>query len=147
VGSGLFLAATAFSPSLAGIEGALIAALLLLLAARAYLWRAYRNALAAEAPTRTLDVLADFDPWFLGVGFVAPVIALSLGLLVGNAAAFFALAGLAAFAAGWALKLILVTRAAYTQGFALTHTPVRGSGSPGPRVQPGWSFGVQGGDA
>jgi phenylacetyl-CoA:acceptor oxidoreductase subunit 2 len=37
------------------------------------------------------------------------------------------------------LKLILVTRAGYNQGFALAHTPIRGSGIAGPAVKPGWT--------
>ena len=45
---------------------------------------------------------------------------------------------LLAFAAGWAWKFILVTRAGYNQGFALKHTPVRGAGIAGPPVKPGW---------
>jgi phenylacetyl-CoA:acceptor oxidoreductase subunit 2 len=36
------------------------------------------------------------------------------------------LAALATIAAGWWLKLTLVTRAAFNQGFALPHVPVRG---------------------
>ncbi len=146
-GTGLFLAAAAWIPPAGGMVGAVTAAFLVLLAARAWLWRAYRAALAAEAPTRTLDVLADFDPWFLGIGLVLPIAILSLGILIGNAAPFLALAGLAGFAAGWALKFTLITRAAYTQGFALAHTPARGSGKAGPPVKPGWSFEAQGGDA
>ena len=50
----------------------------------------------------------------------------------------FALGGCSAFAAGWAWKFILVTRAGYNQGFALKHTPVRGAGIAGPPVKPGW---------
>ena len=42
-------------------------------------------------------------------------------------------------AAGAGLKFVLVTRASYNQGFALVHTPVRGSGQAGPAVKPGWS--------
>ena len=42
-------------------------------------------------------------------------------------------------AAGGAFKFVLVTRAGYNQGFALAHTPVRGSGSAGPAIKPGWS--------
>ena len=41
---------------------------------------------------------------------------------------------------GWAIKFILITRAAYNQGFALPHTPIRGSGVPGPAVNPGWTL-------
>jgi phenylacetyl-CoA:acceptor oxidoreductase subunit 2 len=52
----------------------------------------------------------------------------------------FACGGLSAFAAGWALKLILVTRAGYNQGFALNHTPARGSGIAGAMVKPGWAL-------
>ena len=32
----------------------------------------------------------------------------------------------------------LVRRAAFTQGFALPHLPVRGRGTAGPAVKPGW---------
>jgi len=44
------------------------------------------------------------------------------------------------FSAGWALKFIMITRAAYNQGFALNHTPVRGSGLPGGAVKPRWAL-------
>lgn len=37
------------------------------------------------------------------------------------------LAGLAALAAGWWLKLALVTRASFNQGYSLPHLPVRGA--------------------
>jgi phenylacetyl-CoA:acceptor oxidoreductase 26-kDa subunit len=60
--------------------------------------------------------------------------------LHGGVQACKALAGTSAFASGWALKFILVTRAAYNQGFALKHIPVRGSGAPGPAIKPGWSI-------
>ena len=49
-------------------------------------------------------------------------------------------AGLSIMAAGSGLKFILVTRASFNQGFALTHTPVRGSGHAGGAVKPGWSM-------
>jgi phenylacetyl-CoA:acceptor oxidoreductase subunit 2 len=49
-----------------------------------------------------------------------------------------ALAGLMALGGGWALKFTLVARAAYNQGFALKKLPVRGQGTPGPGVKPGW---------
>jgi phenylacetyl-CoA:acceptor oxidoreductase subunit 2 len=52
----------------------------------------------------------------------------------------FALVGISVFVTGWLLKFILITRAAYNQGFALNHTPVRGSGLAGPAVQPGWTL-------
>jgi phenylacetyl-CoA:acceptor oxidoreductase subunit 2 len=37
------------------------------------------------------------------------------------------IAGLLALATGWYLKFVLVTRAAYNQGFALPQLPTRGS--------------------
>jgi phenylacetyl-CoA:acceptor oxidoreductase subunit 2 len=49
-----------------------------------------------------------------------------------------AVAGAIALAAGWHLKLVLVARAGFNQGFALPHLPVRGSGTPGPSAKPGW---------
>ena len=57
-------------------------------------------------------------------------------------AALFALAGLSVFATGWAIKFILITRAAYNQGFALPHTPVRGSGAAGTGGQAGMDLAV-----
>jgi len=61
-------------------------------------------------------------------------------LLAAASGALFALAGVAVFCSGWAVKYILITRAAYNQGFALPHTPIRGSGVPGPAVKPGWTL-------
>jgi phenylacetyl-CoA:acceptor oxidoreductase subunit 2 len=63
------------------------------------------------------------------VGYLVPSVQLPL----------LALAGASVATAGWVLKFILVARAAYNQGFALTHTPVRGVGVPGGAVKPGWS--------
>ena len=63
------------------------------------------------------------------------------GLLVdGLTAPMFVLAGLAAVAAGLGFKFLLITRAGYNQGFALLHTPVRGTGRAGPAVKPGWTL-------
>jgi len=62
-----------------------------------------------------------------------------IGLTMTLAAApLFAVAGLCVTVSGAVLKFILVTRAGFNQGFALNHTPVRGSGIAGPPVKPGW---------
>jgi len=55
-------------------------------------------------------------------------------------APLFVVAGVAAAAAGLGFKFLLITRAGYNQGFALPHTPVRGTGRAGPAVRPGWTL-------
>jgi phenylacetyl-CoA:acceptor oxidoreductase subunit 2 len=47
-------------------------------------------------------------------------------------------AGIMAVAGGWFLKFTLVRRAAYTQGLALQHMPMRGQGAAGAAAKPGW---------
>jgi phenylacetyl-CoA:acceptor oxidoreductase subunit 2 len=79
--------------------------------ARYVAWRRYR----AAAPSAALDAPGKAIVW---AGTVA---ALALLPLVPP------LAGLAAVATGWWLKLALVTRASINQGFALPHLPVRGA--------------------
>jgi len=118
----------------------LAVALLLLVACRAFAWRRYCAALhGTGAPARALDVLDRLRPWMAVLGAFAPAILLLAGLaLPGYAAPLFALAGLAALAAGWLFKFDLVTIASLNQGFAIAHTPTRGDGLPGPGIKPGW---------
>jgi phenylacetyl-CoA:acceptor oxidoreductase subunit 2 len=80
-------------------------------AARFVAWRRYR----AAVPSPALEAPAKALVW---VGTVAALALLPLML---------PLAGLAALATGWWLKLALVTRASINQGFALPHLPVRGA--------------------
>jgi phenylacetyl-CoA:acceptor oxidoreductase subunit 2 len=140
-GSSLFLLLAAFLPALSGVAKPIAFALAALAATRAWTWRRYFNALVSDGvPTRTLEIFTACRGWFLAVGLVLPVALVALGMLLSAAAAIlFALAGLCVFATGWALKFILITRAAFNQGFALPHTPIRGSGVPGRAVKPGWS--------
>jgi phenylacetyl-CoA:acceptor oxidoreductase subunit 1 len=139
-GSGYFLGAAAFWPALR--SAATVAAVLALMASvlRAAVWQAYLAALTREgAPTRSLTALDAFRPWFFAGGLAAPFGLIAAGFLFAAAAPYlFALAGAASVAAGGALKFVLVTRAGFNQGFALAHMPVRGSGSAGPAVKPGW---------
>jgi phenylacetyl-CoA:acceptor oxidoreductase subunit 2 len=140
-GSALFFLATALwlplRPALVavGIVAVLAAAL------RAGIWHAYLAALTREGvPTQSLAVLEAFGPWFFSFGLAFPLGAVVMGFLSASAApVLFALAGAAIAATGGALKFILVTRAGYNQGFALPHTPIRGSGVAGPAVKPGWT--------
>ncbi|MFY9315766.1 MAG: hypothetical protein WAO95_09425, partial [Burkholderiales bacterium] len=57
-------------------------------------------------------------------GTIAPLALAVAALFVPQVAP---LAGLAALLAGWWFKFVLVTRAAYNQGFALPRLPVRGA--------------------
>ncbi len=140
-GGGLFLVATALLPSLGPLVEKTAVGAIILAAIRGWTWRSYVTALVIEgAPTRALDALDRFRLWFLIFGLVVPVALIALGFAASNAApALFVLSGLCICAAGAALKFVLVTRAGWNQGFALTHTPLRGSGAAGPAVKPGWS--------
>lgn len=141
-GSGLFLAAIVPFAALQPLFGPVAAIALALTGLRGWVWRSYQVALQASgAPTRTLAALRDYRPWFFIVGLALPSALIAAGAVVTTAApVLFAIAGLCIAAAGAALKFILITRAGFNQGFALTHTPVRGSGMAGPAVKPGWSI-------
>ncbi|MGA8155379.1 MAG: hypothetical protein WB822_04020, partial [Rhodoplanes sp.] len=117
------------------------AAVIMLVAARHLAWRFYIGELEREgAPTETHETFRALAPWLLIGGLAIPLWLIAPGLVLPPfAPTLFALAGAATLIAGWAFKLILVTRAGYNQGFALTHTPVRGSGVAGPAVKPGWT--------
>ncbi|HWP25446.1 MAG TPA: 4Fe-4S dicluster domain-containing protein [Xanthobacteraceae bacterium] len=140
-GGGLFLVLNAAlqwqgpAVELTAVAVAMLAAL------RGWIWRSYLTALLIEgAPLRALDALERFRPWFLVLGLIAPLLLIALGLVVTSATMpLFALSGLLIAAAGVALKFVLVTRAGWNQGFALKHTPARGTGAAGPGVKPGWS--------
>lgn len=84
---------------------------------RALAWRIYRRAVPTPALESSGHRLME----------LGTIIALALAL----AGAWFPpaawLAGALALAAGWQLKLALVTRASFKQGFALPRLPVRGT--------------------
>jgi phenylacetyl-CoA:acceptor oxidoreductase subunit 2 len=107
---------------------------------RAWTWGTYLTGLRIEgAPVRTIAALEQFRPLFFAFGVALPTTAIIIGFVAENlAAALFIFAGMCIAGAGAALKFVLVTRAGFNQGFALVHTPVRGSGVAGPAVKPGW---------
>ncbi|MDP2825094.1 MAG: DmsC/YnfH family molybdoenzyme membrane anchor subunit [Sulfuritalea sp.] len=114
--------------------------LIALIAIRAWLWKIYLGGLTADgAPEGALKVLNGMAPRFVLLGHVLPALAVAAALagMPGRAGLVFA-AGIAVVASGWFLKYALVRRAAYTQGLALLHLPVRGHGAAGPAVKPGW---------
>ncbi|HSD42781.1 MAG TPA: hypothetical protein VLD36_13050 [Burkholderiales bacterium] len=113
--------------------------LAVLLVARTVAWRGYRKRL--QAPTRALAALDQGRLAFDRIGnwVAAPLAVIAAVLASGPVAAWLAAAaGVLAVAGGWHLKITLVTRAAYNQGFALPALPVRGKGSPGAAAKPGW---------
>jgi Fe-S-cluster-containing dehydrogenase component/DMSO reductase anchor subunit len=140
-GSGLFLVAAAWLPDTSAVVAAAFSAVLVALLREAA-WRVYiGNLRRTGAPARSLDVLQEFTPTLFVCGAVLPAILIIAGALIPIAAPLlFACAGLISAATGVALKFMLVTRASYNQGFALEHTPVRGSGAAGPGVKPGWAY-------
>jgi phenylacetyl-CoA:acceptor oxidoreductase subunit 2 len=87
------------------------AAFVLAVVARYVAWRRYR----AAAPSAALEAPGNALAW--------------IGTLAAAALVFFApaIGGIAALATGWWLKLALVTRASFNQGFSLPHLPVRGT--------------------
>jgi len=140
-GAGMFLVLMPLlAPAAMAAAGTpLLAALVVLAAARYGAWRSYRRALEGSAPLEALAALKRAEPV---AGLLGTAVPLAAALAAAVASPYFlplAMAGgLAAAFAGWYLKWIIVTRAAYNQGFALVHTPARGGGRPGPGTKPGW---------
>lgn len=140
--AGLLLALGQFhaadSPAVRGAAIGLVA----MIGLRVVTWRLYMNALQRSgAPKASLQVLNDLAvPFSLG-GHLLPVALVGVAFFYLPAASLlFAAAGIVAMLSGWYGKYIIVTRASYNQGFAINHTPSRGSSQPGPGVKPGWSL-------
>ncbi|MCP4426718.1 MAG: phenylacetyl-CoA:acceptor oxidoreductase [Chloroflexi bacterium] len=138
-GAGLFLVITAVSSPSPLTWTPIV--LLLLIAIRFGIWRAYHQKLSTPgaAPSKTTAVLNKINQPIMLFGHGLPLILLIIGFIVPAIAPVTgAVAGLAALLGGWYCKFMLVTRAAYAQGFALTRTPARTPGYSGPGVKPGW---------
>lgn len=140
-GAGLLLVAAALSSALAPTLGIAAVGTAIIAALRGLFWRSYLSALQREgAPSRALAILKGLSPWLLIGGLALPLTLIAIGYLAPPAApALDAIAGLCVAAAGVTLKYVLVTRASFSQGFALAHIPVRGSGAAGAGIKPGWS--------
>jgi phenylacetyl-CoA:acceptor oxidoreductase subunit 2 len=121
--------------------GTLAVVLIALLVLRVVMWQSYLSALRSDgAPVGSLKALDAIDMRLMVIahavpGGLAAVAAIgmpgaSLGLLV---------AGLLAVGGGWVLKFTLIRRAAFSQGMAVPHLPVRGRGAAGSPVKPGWT--------
>jgi len=111
-------------------SNALFVAVALLVAARLAIWHAYRRGVdrtlapgarrALDRAGRVLQVAGTPVPLgllaLILIGAVAPTLTAIVAAVAGLATAF----------AGAYVKLLLVTRAGFNQGFALVHLPVRG---------------------
>lgn len=102
-----------------------------LLLARVLVWLAYRHRLVAAAAPKAQAALDRAGRWLLTAGTLVPLV-LTAAIMTSAALAehtplLAAIAGLMAATAGAYTKYTIVTRAAFNQGFALAHLPVRGA--------------------
>ena len=118
------------------VAGTLVATI----AARIFVWMFYRRRMVeGEAPVEAAAVLIRFSmPFTLGGNIIPIAFLVIAGIQPDIRAAALAAAGLAAMAGGWAMKIVIVTKAAQNQGFAINHSPARGGGTSGPGFKPGW---------
>jgi phenylacetyl-CoA:acceptor oxidoreductase subunit 2 len=124
-GAGLFVALAAlFDTPAKGV----LAYFSLALIARGLAWSIYRGSVAKSLARPALAALDRSGKILIQFGTIAPLALLLLGFFAADVARIaLLLAGLAALATGWQFKFVLITRAAYNQGFALPHLPVRGT--------------------
>ncbi len=104
---------------------------IVLAAANAALWRAYRSSAkpAGIGPHARRAIAAASLPLH-AVGHALPALLLTAGLALPEAMGWLGpLAGLAILAGGFFWKLTVIVRAAYQQGYALAKMPQRGSGA------------------
>jgi phenylacetyl-CoA:acceptor oxidoreductase subunit 2 len=88
---------------------------------RVMAWSGYRAALKQPASRAALESAGKA---LVQIGTIVPLALVLGGIFVPQAAV---LAGIAAIITGWRLKFVLVTRAAFNQGFTLPQLPVRGT--------------------
>jgi phenylacetyl-CoA:acceptor oxidoreductase subunit 2 len=135
-GGGVFVIVAA---AVATPPAAALLALFALTAARLLAWRAYRAHVRAPgaAPGKTVRTLDRIRvPVEVG-GHWLPLALLAIALVARSPLAA-CVGALSALGAGWLLKLSLITRAAYNQGFAITRAPARSPGFSRPGIKPGW---------
>jgi phenylacetyl-CoA:acceptor oxidoreductase subunit 2 len=126
-GGGLFFASDAWHRQ--GTEPLFVLFGTLVLA-RVLVWLVYRWRVAAGVDRRALEAIDDAGLWLQLVGTLVPLVLVGAAALVAmdtdTRSLLAAVAGLLAAATGAYVKLVLVLRASFNQGFALAHLPVRG---------------------
>ncbi len=123
-GGGVFLMTSPFHGAATLGTATLFAALVVV---RFAVWVAYRRRLRRGVAARARAALDSAGRILLFAGTLAPLALAAAAAFAGPLAFVIAGAGglLAALAGAW-MKLVLVTRAGFNQGFALAHLPVRG---------------------
>lgn len=124
-GAGLFLAFAV----LAGARAPALAAgsLVLAVVARGVAWSVYRRRVEADLAPAARAALEPAGKQLYQLGAIVPLALLLTGGAIDSFASGAAvLAGVAALAAGWRFKFVLIVRASFNQGFALPRAPVRG---------------------
>lgn len=125
-GFGLWVAATPWH----GVRSAtMLGVFVLLVLLRQIVWVIYRRRLKGHIVRKAEEALDGAGRWLFGLGTIVPIIMVVL-LLTSSAEwhvwQFEVAGGLLAWLAGAWIKFVLVTRAAFNQGFALKRLPVRG---------------------
>lgn len=106
---------------------------------RGIAWGIYRGDLEITAPEQTLTVLEKFSGRFLLAGLFIPLGFAFVAIVTnGHELTLAIITGLCLMLAGWDCKFTVITRAAYTQGYAIKLSPSRNGGKPGPGSKPGW---------
>lgn len=114
-------------PAVTGSREAAIALAILLLL-RAFLWFGYVSALQRnKAPQESCAIIEKLHWRYVLLGHFGPIVLLWLAQILSSPVPVI-LAGLLAASSGWYVKLVIVTRAAQTRGFAIPRTPIRGRG-------------------
>ena len=117
--------------------------LLALVVLRYVVWRAHQKRLIVKGmPVGTLQAFKKYDPLIFFGGHLIPIALFGSGLALTYPASRYAmiLGALLAMLVGWLMKYVLITKAAFNQGFQLPKEPVRGKGKPGPSAKPGWTL-------
>ena len=124
-GAGLYLVFAALCG--AGVPPLAAAGLVLAVVARGVAWSVYRRRVQADLIPQARAALEPAGRQLYQLGAIVPLALLLAGGAVEQFAAVAApLAGIAALAAGWRFKFVLMVRASFNQGFALPRIPVRG---------------------